>query len=60
MTDFYYGNGSFKVCFGNANGSDNNDTSSNFETVYEITNSLDDSAIIVKYDTNGLFLWTYN
>jgi len=34
------------------------DTSSNTEPVEQITDLPTDSSIIVKYDTNGLFLWS--
>lgn len=54
--------GNIVVCFDNDNDNDENnvkiyDTSDNLEPVYEITDSLNDSAVIVKYDTDGIFLW---
>lgn len=51
--------GNVVVCF--KNDGENNpkiyDTSDNLEPVYEITDSLEDCAVIVKYDTDGIFLW---
>lgn len=55
--------GNIAVCFGNDD-IDNQydvsiyDTSSNSEPVEQITDLSTDSSIIVKYDTNGLFLWS--
>jgi len=55
--------GNIVVCFGNddiGNQYDISiyDTSSNTEPVEQITDLPTDSSIIVKYDTNGLFLWS--
>ena len=54
--------GNIVVCFGNANGGDNDvkiyDTTDNNSPVATVTDAADDSAVIVKYDSNGVFLWT--
>ena len=54
--------GNVVVCFGNENNSENDvliyDTTDNNNPVERITDAANDSSIIVKYDSNGLFLWT--
>ena len=54
--------GNVVVCFGNANGGNNDvliyDTTDIYNPVSRITDAADDSAVIVKYDTNGVFKWT--
>lgn len=54
--------GNIVVCFGNGNGGDNDvkiyDTTNNNSPVETVTDAADDSSIIVKYDSNGVFLWT--
>lgn len=54
--------GNIVVCFGNANGAENDvliyDTTDNYNPVARVTDAADDSSIIVKYDSDGLFLWT--
>lgn len=54
--------GNVVVSFGNSSGGNHDvlifDTSNNNVPVARITDAADDSCIIVKYDSNGLFLWT--
>uniref|UniRef100_A0A6C0IG15 Bulb-type lectin domain-containing protein n=1 Tax=viral metagenome TaxID=1070528 RepID=A0A6C0IG15_9ZZZZ len=54
--------GNVIVCFGNANGAENDvliyDTTDIINPVNRITDAADDSAIIVKYNSDGVFQWT--
>ena len=54
--------GNVIVCFGNNNTPEDYvkiyDTTDNVEPVNLITNATSDSAIIVKYNTDGVFQWT--
>jgi microcystin-dependent protein len=54
--------GNVIVCFGNENGGDNDvliyDTTDIINPVYSITDAEDNSAVIVKYNSDGVFQWT--
>ena len=53
--------GNVFVCFGNENGGDSDvliyDTTDNFEPVETLTDTANDSTIIVKYNSDGVFQW---
>jgi microcystin-dependent protein len=54
--------GNVVVSFGNSNGGENPvliyDTTNNYDPVETVTNTPDDSTIIVKYNSDGVFQWT--
>jgi len=55
------GDGNVFVCFGNANGNNNDvliyDTVNVYSPVSTLTGAADDSSIIVKYNSDGIFQW---
>ena len=54
--------GNVVISFGNSNRDNSDvliyDTTSNYDPVATVADTADDSTIIVKYDSNGVFLWT--